>query len=208
MTQHDSAAPLARPIIVGITGASGSAIAAALIDELLRRGEPVIASASAAARMVWQEEMDASFGEALEAWRGAGDFAYFAPGDMRAPIASGSFPARAMVVAPCSMSTAAAIAHGLSDNLIRRAADVAVKERRPLTLIPRETPLSAVHLDNMAALARLGATILPPEPPFYLKPQSLDDVVAYIVGKALTSIGVADALPEGMRYEGPRGGGG
>lgn len=192
-----------RPVIVGISGASGASIASRLIDELLRMRTPVIATASSAARMVWQEEMDDSFGEALERWQNSGDFTYYPPGDLRAPIASGTFAAQGMAIAPCSMSTVAAIAHGLSDNLIRRAADVCLKERRPLTLITRETPLNAIHLDNMASLARLGATILPPEPPFYLKPQSLDDVVDFIVSRALTSLGVIDALPPSMSYHGP-----
>ena len=192
-----------RPVIVGISGASGASIASRLIDELLRIQTPVIATASSAARMVWQEEMDDSFGEALERWQNSGDFTYYPPGDLRAPIASGTFAAQGMAIAPCSMSTVAAIAHGLSDNLIRRAADVCLKERRPLTLITRETPLNAIHLDNMASLARLGATILPPEPPFYLKPQSLDDVVDFIVSRALASLGVIDALPPSMRYRGP-----
>lgn len=192
-----------RPVIVGISGASGAVIASRLIDELLRMQMPVIATASSAARMVWQEEMDDSFGEALERWQNSGDFTYYPPGDLRAPIASGTFAAQGMAIAPCSMSTVAAIAHGLSDNLIRRAADVCLKERRPLTLITRETPLNAIHLDNMASLARLGATILPPEPPFYLKPQSLDDVVDFIVSRALTSLGVIDALPPSMRYHDP-----
>lgn len=192
-----------RPVIVGISGASGASIASRLIDELLRMQTPVIATASSAARMVWQEEMDDSFGEALERWQSAGDFTYYPPGDLRAPIASGTFAAQGMAIAPCSMSTVAAIAHGLSDNLIRRAADVCLKERRPLTLITRETPVNAIHLDNMASLARLGATIMPPEPPFYLKPQSLDDVVDFIVSRALTSLGVIDALPPSMRYHGP-----
>lgn len=191
------------PVIVGISGASGAVIASRLIDELLRMQTPVIATASAAARMVWQEEMDDSFGEALERWQSAGDFTYYPPGDLRAPIASGTFAAQGMAIAPCSMATVAAIAHGLSDNLIRRAADVCLKERRPLALITRETPLNAIHLDNMASLARLGATILPPEPPFYLKPQSLEEVVDFIVGRALTSLGVIDALPPSMRYHGP-----
>ena len=192
-----------KPVVVGISGASGSAIASRLIDALLAMNAPVIATASSAARMVWQQEMDRSFGEALEQWQSAGDFTYYPPGDLAAPIASGTFAAHGMAIVPCSMSTVAAIAHGFSDNLIRRAADVCIKERRPLTLVPRETPLSAIHLENMASLARLGITILPPEPPFYLKPQSLDDVVDFVVNRALASLGLIDALPDSMRYEGP-----
>ncbi len=192
-----------HPIVVGISGASGSAIANGVIDALLQMDKPVIVTASSAARMVWQQEMDFSFGEALENWRDSGDFTYYSPADIQAPIASGTFPTRGMVIVPCSMSTVAAIAHGFSDNLIRRAADVCIKERRPLTIVPRETPLSAIHLENLAALARLGITVLPPEPPFYLKPQSLDDVVDFIVQKTLASLGVIDALSDKMQYKGP-----
>ncbi len=194
-----------NPVIVGITGASGSVIASALIDELLHRHVPVAASASGAARMVWQEEMSHSFGDAMERWQDAGDFAYYAPGELGAPIASGTFPAQGMAIVPCSMTTAAAIAHGLSDNLIRRAADVCIKERRPLTIVPRETPLNAIHLENLAALSRLGITVLPPEPPFYLKPQSLDDVVAFIVQRTIASLNITQSLPDDMQYRGPTG---
>ena len=205
MTQPTAANQIAPnyPVVIGISGASGSMIANGLIDAVLQSDIPVIATASNAARMVWQQEMDTSFGEALEYWRDLGDFTYYAPGDIQAPIASGSFPTRGMVIAPCSMSTVAALAHGFADNLIRRAADVCLKERRPLTIVPRETPLSAIHLENMAALSRLGVTVLPPEPPFYLKPQSLDEVANYVVQKALASIGLIAALPQSMQYDGP-----
>ena len=191
------------PVVVGISGASGSSIASSLIDALLGMDRAVIVTASSAARMVWQQEMDTSFGEALENWSDSGDFTYYPPGDIQAPIASGTFPTRGMAIVPCSMSTVAGIAHGFSDNLIRRAADVCIKERRPLTIVPRETPLSAIHLENMATLARLGVTVLPPEPPFYLKPRSLDDVVDFIVQKTLASLGLIDSLPETMQYDGP-----
>jgi 4-hydroxy-3-polyprenylbenzoate decarboxylase len=192
------------PIVVGITGASGSALARGVVNQLLELDIPVIATASSAARMVWQEEMDESFGAALERWSGSADFTYHSPGDLKAPIASGTFPTRGMAIVPCSMATVAAIAHGLSDNLIRRAADVCLKERRPLALVPRETPLNAIHLENMAILARLGVTILPPEPPFYLKPRTIDDVVSFVVQRTLAALGVIEALPEAMRYEGPQ----
>ena len=192
-----------HPVIVGITGASGSAIANGVIDALLQMDKPVIATASSAARIVWRQEMDTSFGEALENWQNSGDFTYYPPADIQAPIASGTFPVHGMAIVPCSMSTVAAIAHGFSDNLIRRAADVCIKERRPLTIVPRETPLSAIHLENLAALARLGITVLPPEPPFYLRPNSLDDVVDFIANKTIASLGLLDALPDSMQYKGP-----
>ena len=193
------------PVVMGITGASGSVLARATIDQLLAMEVSVIATASSAARMVWQEEMEESFGEALERWSDSGNFTYYGIGELKAPIASGTFPTLGMAVVPCSMATVAAIARGLSDNLLRRAADVCLKERRPLVLVPRETPLNAIHLENMASLARLGVTILPPEPPFYLRPQSIDDVVEFVVQRTLLALGVVEALPEGMRYEGPDG---
>ena len=192
-----------RPIVVGMTGASGSVIAGTAIDRLLEMDVPVIATASSAARLVWQEEMDESFGAALERWDDSGDFTFYASGDLRAPIASGTFPTLGMAVVPCSMSTMAAIAHGLSDNLPRRAADVCLKERRPLVLVPRETPLSAIHLENMASLARLGVTILPPAPAFYLRPQTVEDIVEFTVQRLLVALGIVDSLPEDAQYTGP-----
>ena len=191
------------PVVVGITGASGAAMAVATIDRLLAMDLPVIGMASGAARMVWQDELDESFGSALERWKGAGDFTYYGIGDVRAPIASGSFPSQGMAVVPCSMATLAAIAHGLADNLVRRAADVCIKERRPLVLVPRETPLNAIHLENMASLARLGVTILSPEPAFYLRPKTIDDVVDFVVQRTIVALGLSDALPPEMQYTGP-----
>ena len=189
-----------HPVVVGITGGSGAVMARSLIDELLGRDVPVVASASSAARIVWDEEVDESFGSALERWKDFEGFQYFAPGDLRAPIASGSTPTLGMAIVPCSMATVAAVAHGLSDNLIRRAADVCLKERRPLVIVPRETPLNAIHLENMASLARLGVTILPPEPAFYLKPKTTEDTVDYIVQRVLAALGLLTELPESMRW--------
>ena len=190
------------PVVVGMAGASGSVLARATIDRLLAMEVPVIATASSAARMVWREEMDESFGDAMERWVDSGRFTYYAIGDLAAPIASGTFPTLGMAVVPCSMGTVAAIAHGLSDNLLRRAADVCLKERRPLVLVPRETPLSAIHLENMASLARLGTTVVSPQPAFYLHPRSIDDVVDFVVERTLVALGVNKSLPEGMQYKG------
>ena len=190
-----------RPVVVGITGASGSIVALHTIDALLRAGVPVVASASSAARMVWKQEMDESFGETLERWTDSGMFSYHAPSELAAPIASGTFPTRGMVLAPCSMATVAAVAHGLADNLIRRAADVTIKERRPLVVIPRESPLSVIHLENLTRLASLGATIIPPEPAFYLRQQTIADVAEYAAQRALLALGVISELPERMRYD-------
>ena len=188
------------PVVIGISGASGSVLARRAIEELLERGIPVVATCSAAAQMVWQEEMEEPFTDALARWRESPHFTYHAAGDLKASIASGSTPTAGMAVIPCSMGTLAAIAHGLSTNLLQRAADVCLKERRPLVLVPRETPLSPIHLENMLSLARLGATILPPEPAFYLHPASLEDVVEHLVAKALGSLGLPGFTEEHLRY--------
>ena len=188
------------PVVVGITGASGAVIARELVDALLGREIPVAAVASNAARMVWQEELDESYNDAVARWVEHPQFRQYAISDLFAPIASGTHPTAGMVIAPASMNSVASLAHGLTPNLLLRAADVTLKERRPLTLIPRETPLHAIHLENMLTLSRMGATILPPEPPFYLKPLDIDRVVRFVVQRALVSLGVADSLPEDMQY--------
>ena len=191
-----------KPVVVGITGASGAVLAQHTIDALLQEGVPVIASASRAARMVWSQEMSESFGAAMERWDDSGAFVYHSPSELAAPIASGTFPTRGMVIVPCSMATAAAVANGLSDNLIRRAADVTIKERRPLVIVPRESPLSAIHLRNLTTLAEVGATVIPPEPAFYLGQQTIEDVAEFVAQRALLALGVRSELPEGLRYEG------
>ena len=189
-----------RPVVVGITGASGSVLAQHTIDALLRESVPVIASASRAARMVWSQEMSESFGAALERWHDSGEFVYHSPSELAAPIASGTFPTLGMVIVPCSMATAAAVANGLSDNLIRRAADVTIKERRALVVVPRESPLSAIHLRNLTTLAELGATVIPPEPAFYLGQQTIEDVAEFVAQRVLVALGVRGEMPEGLQY--------
>ena len=192
--------PSPRPLIVGITGASGAIIARELIGTLLERETPVVAVASNAARMVWQEELDESFNSAVARWGEYPHFSACAISDLFAPIASGTFPTAGMIIAPASMNSVASLAHGLTPNLLLRAADVTLKENRRLTVIPRETPLHAGHLENLLALSRLGATILPPEPPFYLKPLDMDRVVSFVVQRALVAAGVVDGLPEDLQY--------
>jgi 4-hydroxy-3-polyprenylbenzoate decarboxylase len=115
-------------------------------------------------------------------------------GDLFAPIASGSFYVDGMVILPCSMSTLGKIAHGIGDNLLTRAADVSMKERRNFVLVPRETPLSSTHLRNMLALSEMGITILPAMPGFYHKPKTLEDIVDGIVGRVMRSLGVENHL--------------
>ena len=189
-----------RPVVVGVTGASGAVLAQHTIDALLQEGVPVIASASRAARMVWSQEMSESFGAAMERWDDSGAFTYHSPSELAAPIASGTFPTRGMVIVPCSMATAAAVANGISDNLIRRAADVTIKERRPLVIVPRESPLSAIHLRNLTRLAEVGATIIPPEPAFYLGQQTIEDVAEFVAQRTLLALGVRGEMPEGLQY--------
>ena len=191
------------PVVVGISGASGSILARATVEHLLSMNLPVIATATAAARMVWRQEMDESFGVALERWADSGDFTYYPVGDLAAPIASGTFPTRGMVVTPCSMATVAALSHGFSDNLLRRAADVTLKEGRSLVLVPRETPLTSTHLENMASLARHGVTILPPHPPFYLGVESIESIVDFVVERTFVALGLLDRLPDEMTYREP-----
>ena len=188
------------PVIIGITGASGSLMARAMVDELLRRDLPTAVVCSNAARMVWQEELESSFNETLVEWQEHPAFVHYPINDLRAPIASGTYPAAGMALVPASMNSIASLAHGISNNLLLRAADVCLKERRPLALVPRETPLHSIHLENMLTLSRMGAVILPPDPAFYLKPQTVDDVVKYVVNKVLVSLGIDQALPENLQY--------
>ena len=192
------------PVVIGMTGASGADLGRKTVDKLLFMDVPVILTISSAARIVWQEEIDESFGVTLERWSENEMFTYHANGDMKAPIASGTFPTLGMAIIPCSMASISAISHGLSDNLIRRSADVCIKEKRPLTLVPRETPLSAIHLENMASLTRLGVTILPPNPPFYLKPQTIEDIVSFFVERTIMSLGINSRLPFNMQYNGEK----
>lgn len=196
---------MAGPVIVGITGASGAVMARALVDELLRRDLPTAVVCSNAARMVWQEEMGSSINETLVEWQEHPAFVHYALNDLRAPIASGSYPAAGMAIAPASMNSIASLAAGISGNLLLRAADVCLKERRPLALVPRETPLHSIHLENMLTLSRMGAVILPPDPAFYLKPATIDDVVKYTVGKVLVALGIDRELPADLQYTGGSG---
>jgi 4-hydroxy-3-polyprenylbenzoate decarboxylase len=201
--RHDTEAPrLAspKPIIVGISGASGSILARATVEALLSRDVPTIVVCTNAARLVWQQELDTPFGETLSEWQEHPSFTYYPMGDMRASIASGTFATGGMVIVPCSMNSVAAIAHGLASNLLLRAADVCLKERRKLVLVPRETPLHATHLENMLSLTRAGAVIMPPEPAFYLKPQGIDDIAQFVAQRVLVALNIEEELPPDMQY--------
>ena len=189
------------PIVVGITGASGSVLALNTVDELLSRDVPTVVVCSNSARLVWQDELGVPFNDTLVAWQENPSFTFYAVNDMGAPIASGTFPTRGMVIVPASMNTIGSVAHGLTHHLVHRAADVCLKERRRLVLVPRETPLHSIHLENMLALSRLGAVILPPEPAFYLQPQGIDDIVRFVVARILVALGIEEVLPDDLRYQ-------
>lgn len=174
-------------IVVGISGASGVILGHKAVLALIQEGHFVELVISKAAHLTAAEEIH-SFPKYPES------VTLHAPSNFAASIASGSYPHDGMLVIPCSMATLAAIALGLSDNLLRRSADVTIKEKRPLTLVPRETPLSPIHLEHMLTLSRLGVTILPPVPAWYTHPQTLNDIENFIVGKALDSLKINHSL--------------
>ncbi len=192
-----------RTITVAFTGASGMPYGLRLVECLLGAGCRVWLLYSQVAQIVARQEMDWNLpGRAAEVEAELSARFGVAPGQLRvfgreewfAPPASGSNPPEAMVVCPCTMGTLAAIAGGMSQNLIERAADVVIKEGRKLVLVPRETPYSAIHLENMLKLARLGVSILPPNPGFYNHPRTVQDLVDFVVARILDQLGVAHSL--------------
>ncbi|HET9113193.1 MAG TPA: flavin prenyltransferase UbiX [Burkholderiales bacterium] len=192
-----------RSVTLAWTGASGMPYGIRLLQSLLAADVAVYLLVSSAARIVARQEMDLSLparAEELQSFlaqrypTAPGQLQVFGREDWFAPVASGSNPADAMVVCPCSMGSLAAIAQGLADNLIERAADVCIKEQRKLILVPRETPYSALHLENMLKLARLGVSILPPNPAFYHHPQTIDDMVDFVVARILDQLSVPHQL--------------
>ena len=186
-------------VVLGMTGASGAPYAVALLRTLNRLGRVVHLTISPSGAHVLREELgievaltrfDASaFGD-LDPAR----VVYHHHADFNAGIASGSFPTAGMVISPCSMSTLASVAHGITTNLVTRAADVHLKERRKLILVPRETPLSLIHLENMTSVTRAGAVVLPAMPGWYHRPQTLDDLVKFVVARICDQLGVENSL--------------
>ncbi len=192
-----------KTVVVALTGASGMLYGLRLIEELLRCAAQVFLLYSQAAHVVAKQELDlvlpprASDAERLFSERyGAreGQLRAFGRDDWYAPVASGSNPPDAMVICPCTTGTLASVAAGLSDNLIERAADVMLKEGRKLVLVPRETPFSTLHLENMLKLARAGAVILPANPGFYHHPKRIEDLVDFVVARVLDHVGVPHTL--------------
>lgn len=176
---------MARRLIVGITGATGAIYGVALLRALkaLRGWESHLVLSEAGVLNAWHElQMKRRDIEALAS-------VAYAPKDIAAAIASGSFLTEGMVIAPCSMKTLAAVAHAHADDLVSRAADVVLKERRRLVLVPRETPLNLAHLRNMVAVTEMGAIVMPPMPAFYALPKTIDDLVQHTVGRVLDLFG-------------------
>jgi 4-hydroxy-3-polyprenylbenzoate decarboxylase len=191
------------PIALAITGASGAQYGLRLLECLLGAGSPVYLMISQAGQVVLRMEAGLEVpSQPAQAQALLGERFGAAPGQLQvfgrqqwtAPVASGSNPPRAMVICPCTTGTLASVAAGLSGDLIDRAADVALKERRPLILVVRETPFSAIHLENMLRLARLGAVIMPANPGFYFQPRRVEDLVDFMVARVLDHLQVPHQL--------------
>jgi 4-hydroxy-3-polyprenylbenzoate decarboxylase len=184
-----------KHLIIGITGASGALYARTLIRSLLQEDVTVHLVASTAGKMVYELEtgkpLEDDLPQVVRVYR---------EDDFTAPFASGSFPSEGMVIVPCSMGTLAAVANGISQNLIHRAADVCLKERRRLVAVPRETPLNPIHLKNMLRLSEAGGVILPAMPGFYHRPQSVEDIVHFIVARILDQFGIPQDLVPPWNY--------
>jgi len=176
-------------LVVAITGASGAIYGKRLLEVLRNKKVDTHLVISKAAEKVIEHELETTK-PSLEK---LADHVYDVD-DLTAPILSGSFKTDGMIIIPCSMKTVAGIAHGYSDNLILRAADVTLKEGRKLILVPRETPLNVIHLRNMLELAKQGVTIIPAMPAFYHKPKKIDALVNYVIGKVLDCLGIEHKL--------------
>lgn len=189
-----------KSFIVALTGASGSVYGLRLVEALLKSRSTIhlsishdgftVLKAEAGIHLAGKTETE----KKIQKYFASKNVHYYSENNLLAPISSGSFITDGMFVVPCSMKTLSAIAHGYANNLIERAADVTVKEGRKLILSPREMPFSAVHLENMLKLSRLGVTIAPPIPAFYHKPKNVNDMVNFVVGKILDLAGVTHTL--------------
>ncbi len=168
--------------IVAITGASGSCYGIRLLEVLISQGLEPYAVVSPAGRQVMAVELGSGD---LKDHLGAAGYREEDVRDLASPLASGSFPTSGMVIIPCSTGTLGSVAHGISSNLIHRAAEVSLKERRPLIVVPRETPLSQITLQNMLALAQAGVHVVPASPGFYHAPKEIGDLVDFVVGRVL-----------------------
>ncbi|MFN5010134.1 MAG: flavin prenyltransferase UbiX [Gammaproteobacteria bacterium] len=205
------ATDLERTVTVGMTGASGAQYGLRLVECLLQADWTVYLTFTRAAQIVIGSETDCRLpGRTAEQTRHLsalfkarkGQLRVFGDEEWTSPLASGSGAPRRMVVCPATMATLSAIANGASENLLERAADVVIKERGDLVIVPRETPFSAIHLENMLKLARLGVSILPANPGFYNRPTTVDDLVDFIVARVLDQLGVAHRLSRRWGHDG------
>lgn len=192
-----------KPITLAITGASGAVYGLRLLECLIEAGENVYLLISSAAKIVIVTETDLNMPNRpqeiqqffTERYRAqANQLQVFGKDQWMSPIASGTNTARTMVVCPCSSATLSSIAHGSSKDLIERAADVSLKEQKKLILVTREMPLSAIHLENMLKLARLGVTIMPASPGFYCRPDTIEELVDFVVARILDHLDVTHSL--------------
>lgn len=190
-----------KPFVVAITGASGSVYGVRLVRVLAELGKEIALVISESGKTVIREELEIDLGDLrspkLDKLFDApvlSKISYYYHGDFTSPIASGSYPTEGMIVVPTSTTTLGRIAAGISQSLIERAAECMIKEGRRLVLVPRETPLSAIHLENMLKLSRIGVAIVPAMPGFYSGQKSIDEMVDFVVGKALDQIGVQHTL--------------
>ena len=190
-----------RSIVVGVTGASGAVYAQRLVRFLLENDFDLLLTISKAGRLVIQEELPLE-GAQEDPWVSTrrDRLLIYPEKDFNAPFCSGSFRFRGMVVIPASIGTVGFIANGVCANIIHRGAEVALKERLPLVVVPRETPLSVVHLENLLRLARAGAVVLPPTPAFYQKPRTIEDQVDFVVSRVLDALSIPNQLYR--RWEG------
>jgi flavin prenyltransferase len=190
----------AIPVTMAVTGASGAPYAVRLLAALNAAAVPVRLIVSRTGWRLLQEELDIADEAGLR--QRTGDWSsvlLYRDDDRGATPASGSAPSRGMVICPCSMGTLASIAQGTTRSLIERAADVVLKERRRLILVPRETPYSQIHLENMLRLTQAGAVVLPASPGFYHRPRSIEDLIDFVVGRVLAHLDVASGI--GPRWE-------
>ena len=191
-----------KSCIVAITGASGSLYGVRLVEELNKSVDTLYLCVSGPAFPIiktetaidWAGKTDAETEKKIQTYYSSKKIRYFSETNLAAPIASGSFITDGMFVVPCSMKTLSGIAQGYASNLIVRAADVTLKESRRLILSPREMPFSAIHLEHMLKLSRMGAKIAPPVPAYYHKPENINDIVDFVVGKILDSAGIKHTL--------------
>ena len=176
-------------VVVGISGGSGAIYGVSLLKALKELGVETHLVVSTMGEYVTEHEC----GVSLEQLKGLATY-YHDNKNFAAPIASGSFKVDKTIIVPCSMKTLSGIANGFSDSLLSRACDVAIKERRPLVIVPRETPLSPIHLENMLKLANMGVTIFPPSPGFYNHPETIEDIVLNMTGRLLDMLGIENDL--------------